>query len=528
MTCRDALAHVVLASQLSTQAGPLGESRPKVLLCQAEVARLFGLQPLTTASCGLLLDIYSKDLIAEDRALALCQLAAVASERSVAAAQVLLRGVARTLPHAGHLWAHIVGPRLVSTLVRAGESAAASALLFQAAGAVRAAPHSSARSAAQQLCMAANTVRLHHGQLLPAHKSAREAAEKDAGATAPGDVCSHLLCLTDAHLAARDPIGALGPCLGCLSAAESSRLLHCRAEALVRLARVKLEMRDFAGALQLAEEVTPQLNASGSARLRGEALTVQAEVLLALSARESARKRDGGAKTRLLTEAVTVLEGAAAEFEAVADLGPLRHCRYLLARTCHELGRSDDRNRNATLFREACTTNSRRRTRPGQCIFGEELPQGRIDIQSVIGSQGSADALLLERATAAAAVDLKPTAKNGPSTPTPGNGTGGSAQTTASCEGWRPAAAGSPARPDGTAAAPAAQAAQAAPAAQAGECPALAQLLLLAEAQDDGALGGMPVLDSILGTPKSNGRQTVPLAVGDVHALYPLAALLGA
>lgn len=348
--CRGALAHATLASQLSTLAGPLGEQRPKVLLCQAEVARFFGLQPLTIASCSTILDIYNQHLAAEDRALALCQLAEAAAERSLAEAQPLLRGVARELPHAGHLWAHVVGPRLVQSLVRAGETSAASALLFQAAGVVRAVPHGSAASAAQRLRLAANGMRLYRGQLLAAYRSAREAVETGAGRPGtPGDICNHLLCLADVHLEAQDPIGALGPCMRCVSAAEHSRLLHHRAEAFVRIARVKLEMRDLAGALQLAEEVTPQVSASGSARLRGEALTVQADVLLEVLSRA---KLDASTRTRLMREVQNVLNGAVEAFEAVVDLNPARKCHYLLARVHHELGNVAARDKHAKRFRQ--------------------------------------------------------------------------------------------------------------------------------------------------------------------------------
>ncbi|CAK0876307.1 unnamed protein product, partial [Prorocentrum cordatum] len=107
--CRDALAHLVLASQLTVQAGACGETRPKLLLSQAEVARTFGLRALSLASSRLALDLYSEELPAEDRALALCQLASEAAGRSFAAASVpLLRAAAQQLPHAGHLWAHVV------------------------------------------------------------------------------------------------------------------------------------------------------------------------------------------------------------------------------------------------------------------------------------------------------------------------------------------------------------------------------------------------------------------------------------
>merc|ERR1712139_434843 len=51
-------------------------------------------------------------------------------------------------------------------------------------------------------------------------------------------------------------------------------------------------------------------------------------------------------------EIVVVLESAAEQFEAVAELNPLRRCHYLLARTYHELGNLPRRNACATKFRQ--------------------------------------------------------------------------------------------------------------------------------------------------------------------------------
>lgn len=377
--CRDALAHATLASQLSTWAGPLNESRPKVLLCQAAVAREFGLQPLTATSCKIALDVYHEDLSAEDRAIALCQLASAAADRSLAETKPLWQGLAQELPHASHLWAHAVGPCVVMALLRSGEAAAAAALLFQVAGMVRAVPHDLAASAAQQLRLAANGVRLYTGHLLAAYRSARGAVESGAGT--PGDVCSHLLCLTDVHLQAQDPIGALTPCLRCISAAESARLLHFRAEALVRLARIKLEMRDLVGAMQLAEEATPQLSASNSAKLKGEALMIQTDVLFALLARQV----PGAAMhKRLLREIVTLLEAATAAFKEVAELNSLRRGYYLLARVQHELGNTAARNHFASAFRMVSSYLSGQRT-----TWQEEPVDASVTCAAGLGKQGA-------------------------------------------------------------------------------------------------------------------------------------------
>merc|ERR1712137_417799 len=170
--CRDALSHVVMGSYLSTQSGIhpgerpraiLSEGRAKVLLCQSEVARLFGLPTLAAMSCGLALDVYGNKLTSEDHSLALCQLATLAAEQSLVSAP-LLQGVAKQLPHAPQLWSHVASPRMIQGLVRAGECGAASALLFQAAG-------------EQRFRLAANELRLYHCQLLAAYQSAREAVE---------------------------------------------------------------------------------------------------------------------------------------------------------------------------------------------------------------------------------------------------------------------------------------------------------------------------------------------------------------
>merc|ERR1711865_833938 len=94
---------------------------------------------------------------------------------------------------------------------------------------------------------------------------------------------------------------------------------------------------------------TPQLSTSGSARLRGDALMVQADVLLALAAKYC---KEEASHSRLLREISLVLESAAEQYEAVAELNPLRRCQYLLARTYHNLGNLPRRNSCATRFRQ--------------------------------------------------------------------------------------------------------------------------------------------------------------------------------
>lgn len=510
--CRDALAHAALASQLSTQAGPLDESRPKVLLCQAEVARLFGLQPLTTSACGLVLEVYGADLSAENRALALCQLAAAAGQKSLASAQPLMREVARQLPYAGHLWGHIVGPQLVHILTRAGESAAASTLLFQAASVVRSVPHGSVAHAAQRLRMAANGVRLYHRQLLSAHQSAREAVESGAQQGTPGDICGHLLCLADVHLEAQNPIGALAPCLRCLSAAENSRLLQYRAEALVRIARVKLEMRDYAGALQLAEEVTPHLSASGSAQLRGDAFLVQADVLLALMARA-----DSATCKRLLRETASVLETAVTEFESVGEVNSLRRCHYLSARVHHQLGNVPKRDVHSQRFRKISDFLAGATDRTGHRAQWADL-----QLPSSSPAEMNPPDVLLAHAVNGAGAKSDDVGSGGPTlhpvssvqqppSATPARACNGSAASQISGEVGK-------------------------------KCPALAQLLSLVESGSDNggdamvedhARDGAPWLHSVFnsldgGRQHLAGTQGAHMAIGHVSALYPMAAALGA
>jgi len=315
---------------------------------------MFGLQPLVGSTSQLVLDVYERHLDAEEHALALCQLATQAARYSWARAMPFIQALVKELPRTGHLWAHIVAPQLVQTLVQAGEQAAANSLLFQSAGAARAAPHASAADAVHRLRLAANSVRLDQRQLLAAYRSAREAVEAAGIQGTPGEICSHLLCLADIHLEARDPVAALGPCMRCLSAAESAHLLDYRAEALVRIARVKFEMHDLLGALQLAEEVTPQLAASGSARSRGDALMVQVDVLFALA------DHSGLERQRLLKAITELLVAAAGQFQAVAEVNSLQRCHYLLARSYHQLGDEHRRDTHAKLFRMLSDLQTRR------------------------------------------------------------------------------------------------------------------------------------------------------------------------
>jgi len=432
---------------------------------------------------------------------------------------------------------------------------ASSALLFQAAGIVRAVPHGSEVYAAQRLRVAANSVRLYHQQLLPAYGSAREAVEKGAKSGTPGDICSHLLCLTDVLLEAGNPVGALGPCLRCLSSAENSRLLQYRAEALVRLARVKLEMRDLVGALQLAEEVTPQVSASGSSRLRGEALTIQADVLFALMERS---KDDQLTSTKLLKEAILALQGAAQGFGAVADLNPLRRCYYLLARACHQVGNVEQRNQHAARFRQISefldgggrnswdTLDLGSAPRPQSSMVDGDTSEDHGSPGCGAASHAAGPDALLEQA-AVWACDTSCDHGTGATLLTPpphGHG----AVTPSGLQSPNESMLGSTLlgshdvkSMDNSTAAPL-------DAKQHTRCPALAQLLALADISDDtssalhrgdiitptsgrGAVGVGWLSSSLLGNigdtvPTDDVR--VPTAIGNIKALYPMAAVLGA
>jgi hypothetical protein len=317
---------------------------------------------------------------------------------------------------------------------------------------------------------------------------------------------------------------------------------------------VKLEMRDLPAALQLAEGVTPQLSTSGSARLRGEALMVQADVLLALAAKH---RRDEASHQRLLKEISLVLESAAAQFEAVAELNPLRRCQYLLSRTYHQLGNVPRRNACASRFRQISE-------------FFDSSAHGQRGSWTALGltpERRSAHSTLED--SLATHIEL-PSSKTSfmPSTP-PSWGASSSQKGGVSA---RPASAlgassiaGSHIMGTGfgevspftyavdAAAAAAAAAAAMARVGQAGDCkdqdamdqlnercPALAQLLAVAEAEDGAVagsnascppgsllkatLGASPRPEySPFGAKRSGGVQTV---IGTIHALYPMAAVL--
>lgn len=322
----------------------------------------------------------------------------------------------------------------------------------------------------------------------------------------PGDVCAHLLCLADAHLQAQDPVRALGPCLRCLSAAEASRLLKHRAEALVRIARVRLEMRDLHGALQLAEEVTPQLGAGSSAKLRGEALVVQADVLLSLLSSRKGSGHEGPIRTRILREVVQVLRGAAAQFQAVAEINQLRRCHYLLARSCHELGDTSARDSHAGHFRrmsefllgardsDSCRKRSWDDLGLGRAAAegaGQPAPQTRAATNI-----GSPVARVGFEAAAEGQPRMQKSAKGALKRPELGGGIGGGIGSSGA------------------------------------RCPALDELLALAEGDDAGGEAILLPLPS--GPPFAAPRApqlrscSTPTAVGHLRTLYPMAVALRA
>jgi len=416
---------------------------------------------------------------------------------------------------------------LIQGLVRAGECGAASALLFQAAGALRAAPPAHAAAAEQRFRLAANELRLYHCQLLAAYQSAREAVERSGEADgAPNDICSHLLCLADVHLEARDPIGALTPILRCLTISDSLRLLQHRSEALVRLAQVKLEMNDLLAALQLTEEALPQATAGGGVRLRGKTLMVQADILFSLAARN---REDMTKVTRLLKQVGAVLETAIKDFEAVADLNPIRRCHYLLARCYHELGDQVGRDRHASRFMKISQYFDGKGTwadlqMPQAAPFPENLGGGGMDdVWPDSNTAGGASGSNQPRATSFTQDMQNPINVS-----------------SMEREAWEArearaemhlpfnravAAAGESLRLDarndsGGGAAPTIK------------CPTLTQLLALAEAAHAGGSSGLSnsagVQNGRNGDRGQNSTEGMPTVVGNIRSYYPLIAALGA
>lgn len=349
---REAFAHGTMASLLSTQ-GALQETRPKVLLCNAGISEVFGLHSLTKSSCQILLNTYHDSLTAEEHALALCQ--QLSPDDSTIE---VLKKLKQELPHAGHIWVCAIMPKLCSEMLNRNAAAVdLGALVFQTSGALRAVPQSFAADAMLRWRIATNETRLHQGQLLAAYQSAREAIESPEGQTGQTafkssvDLCKHLLSCSAIHLKAQNPVGAMASCMRCISVAENANLLDVKAEALLMMARLKLEMQDFLGALQLAEEM--QL---ASAKLRGELFLMQAETLLELLAREA--KTETNTETmpsmikKLLESIVERLQLAVKNFQvAKVSQDPYGHCHYLLARCYHQMGDLSQRDHHAREFR---------------------------------------------------------------------------------------------------------------------------------------------------------------------------------
>lgn len=348
---REAFAHATMASLLSTQ-GALQETRPKVLLCNAGISEVFGLHSLTKSSCEILLDTYHS-LTAEEHALALCQ--QLSPDDSTIE---VLKKLKEELPHAGHIWVCAIMPKLCREMLNRNATAVdLGALVFQSSGALRAVPQSFAADAMLRWRIATNETRLHQGQLLAAYQSAREAIESpdsQTGQTAfksSVDLCKHLLSCSAIHLKAQNPVGAMASCMRCISVAENANLLEVKAEARLMMARLKLEMQDFLGALQLAEEM--QL---ASAKLRGELFLMQAETLLELLARAEAKRETTPSMpsmiNKLLDSIVERLQLAVKNFQlAKVSQDPYGHCHYLLARCYHQMGDVSQRDHHAREFR---------------------------------------------------------------------------------------------------------------------------------------------------------------------------------
>lgn len=332
---RDAFAHGTMASLLSTSAaGALRETRPKVLLCNAGISEVFGLHGPKKFATKLLLELYKDHLTPEELSLALCQ----------GLSQGLCQGdkSLHELPHAA-VW---MMPKLCSDLLKRNSSAVElGAVVVPTAGALRAVPQSLAADAAVRWRIVANEARLHQGQLLAAMKSLGEgtsssSSSSSSGSSGSAEVARNLLSSAEIHLKSENPTGAMAPCMRCISVAENAKLLDVKAEAQLMLAKLKLEMRDFLGALQLAEEIPVT-----SAKLRAELCLMQAETLLDMLARKEAA-------TDLLEAIVERLQMAVSNFQAakVSDSN-VGHCHYLLARCYHQMGNVSQRDHHAREFR---------------------------------------------------------------------------------------------------------------------------------------------------------------------------------
>ncbi|CAE7317980.1 rrp5 [Symbiodinium sp. CCMP2592] len=322
---REVLAHVSLASVLSTQAGTLELLRPKVLLCQAGVSKRFGLSS-SASSCQMVLDIYKDRLGADDHALAFCQLADTEETDAMQTLQALSK---RLSGSNRQLWVHAIGPKIGQRLLQMGLTEAFPALLFQTAGV-----DSEAKLRFQKF---SNQCRLHSGNLLAANQSAREPWEGFEGKASSLELCESLLTLGQLS-EETNPVQAVASCVRCMSLADARlRLFH--GEALLRLAKLKLELGDVLGALQLTEESTSHVVEDARARVA----ELEAECLLELSSRLG----DSSQRSSVF-QAVLERLSLACVSECQSRQ---RRCHYLMARTCHELGRHAQRDRHARELR---------------------------------------------------------------------------------------------------------------------------------------------------------------------------------
>ncbi|CAE7683112.1 rrp5, partial [Symbiodinium sp. CCMP2456] len=269
---REVLAHVSLASVLSTQAGTLELLRPKVLLCQAGVSERFGLSS-SASSCQMVLDIYKDRLGADDHALAFCQ---ADTDKGTDAMQAL----SRQDLSGSRLWVHAIGRKMGERFLQKGLTEALPALLFQTASAhANTSEANSDKLRSLRFQKLSNQCRLHSGNLLATNQSAREAWEGDGKASSL-ELCESLLTLTQVS-EETNPVQAVASCVRCMSLAEAARLRLFHGEALLRLAKLKLELGDVLGALQLTEESTSHIVEDAKPRVA----ELEAECLLELSSR---------------------------------------------------------------------------------------------------------------------------------------------------------------------------------------------------------------------------------------------------
>jgi len=279
---------------------------------------------------------------------------------------------------------------------------------------------------------------------------------------------------------------------------------------------------------------------------------VQADVLSELAAKHH---QDEVSHLRLLREIALVLQSAVEQFEAVAELNPLRRCHYLLARTYHQLGNLPNRNAHATKFRHISeffdgSGRGQRSTWEGLGLTAGKKPTGMAAESSDMHMD-----LPSTKPSFMPSTPTGPTSWNAGNSPhgrvsaRPASALGGSSMAGGAVMGTvfgevSPFTYAFDAAEAAAAAAASARNGEKQDAAVVeplnGRCPALAQLLAVAEAthlgdSEDGVTpnrglpGSVPGLQAgfqtVSGGSNKEGVQTV---IGTIRSLYPMTAVLSA